>query len=55
MSREYLMAAGIWLICAGTSGYERYMLQGDAVSACIDAALSFVGVWAFARGLRVEA
>jgi len=54
MSREYFMAVGMWLICAGTAGYERYMLQGDVTSALVDVAISGVGVWAFARGLRVE-
>lgn len=53
--REYMMAIGMWLICAGTSGYERYMLQHDLLLALIDLVVSGVGVWVFARGLRVAA
>lgn len=55
MGRELQMGLGMWLICAGTAGYERYMLQGDVTSALIDLAISFVGVWVFSRGLKVEA
>lgn len=53
MSRELLMAGGFWLISAGTSGYERYMLQGDLTSACIDLVVSFFGIYVLARNFPV--
>lgn len=52
MTREYMVAGGFWLISAGTSGYERYMLQGNLTSALFDLLVSAVGVWALARGMR---
>lgn len=54
MMREYLMAFGLWLLVAGLGSYQRYMTDGLLVSAVVALALSLVGAWGFARGLKVE-
>lgn len=51
MSRGWMMALGFWFICSGSAGFERYMLQGNADAAVMDAALSLLGVWMMAKGI----
>lgn len=46
------MALGFYLITAGNSGYERYMLQGNVSFAAFDAILAIVGMVLLARAFR---